>query len=82
MDKKTLLYTIADLELDRLRSLSREELVQEAQDWFIEADDWEQIEKDTSEKLIGDIIEDYMAYREQESEEELEELITRIKDIV
>ncbi len=77
MDKKTLLYTIAKLELNRLKALSREALVKEAQEWFIEADDWDKIELDTSEELIDNILNDYMGYREQEDEAEL---ITRLKE--
>jgi len=69
--KKELLATIEQLELERLNNLTREELVNEYYDWFVESDFLEDVEADSSHNLIVGLMNSYMSYRYDESEEEL-----------
>ena len=70
MDKKTLLYKIADIELNRLLQLTRAELEGEYYSWFEDAVP-ENVDMLPNETLRGDLLEDYMGYREDENETEL-----------
>lgn len=74
MDKKTLLYKVADKELNRLLKLDRQELEREYYDWFGGAIP-ENVDILPNETLRNDLLEDYMRYREDESIEELQEML-------
>lgn len=75
MDKKELLREIAQKELNRLQSLSYEKLSKEASDWFQD----EELASESREDILNDLFEDFMRYREQENEKELEIVLKRYK---
>lgn len=71
-DKKELLRLVAEKEMKRLNNLSLKDLHKEAQDWF--QDEIIPIDRDV---IILELVEDYMRYREEESEEELQEILNK-----
>lgn len=67
MDKKEMLQIIEQRELRSLQAMNMEELRREVEEWFGEPVS----PMETREELYRDYLEDFMRYRESESEEEL-----------
>ncbi len=65
--KKQLLQEIEQKEMDRLMSLNNFELTHEYEEWFGEEADRDH------DSLVAEMLEDFMGYRFDESEEELQE---------
>jgi len=80
MEKKTLLRKIAENEKDRMRKLSREDFVDEYNEWFqLDEDNCMSADDDMYEEIMPKnlevYIDNYMSYREDECEEDLKKLI-------
>jgi hypothetical protein len=71
--KKDLLKAIAEKELARLEKLNEAEMTVEADDWFLDSDS----EGKSREDNLNDLFEDFMAWREGECVEELQEVLKR-----
>ena len=78
MDKQTLLDTIERKEFMRLHRLTKNQVEAEIVDWFLD-DDGGITEKDTKDKMIEDLMEDFMRYRRDDSVEELMEILKTYK---
>ena len=72
--KKDLLRTIEEIELKRINELTLEELQQEIVDWF----QCDVGKRETRADLTNDLLEDYMRYRQDESEQELQDLLEEL----
>lgn len=80
MDKRQMLHKIAQQEYDWLNSLDKRTFVNEYNGWFGLDEENALTEDDDTLKerrpiLTSDYVEDFMRYRENESEEELLQLI-------
>lgn len=75
-DKKQLLQQIEQLELKRLNSLSRKEILAEFIDWFNERP----LVNDSG-NMVHDLLTDFMSYRIEETEQELQEALKNLQTI-
>jgi len=71
MDKKQLLRKIAGKELDYICRLSEEKFFNTVSEWFGEG----MLDSSDRKELTKAYIDDFMSYREEESEEELLEYL-------
>lgn len=78
MNKSELLESIERSERDRLNGLSREKLEAEYSEWFEGAniDSMKRIDTGT---LIDDLVDDYMQWRNMDSEKTLEGVLSGFK---
>lgn len=75
MIKEELLEKIESKELARLNSLSFKELIQEVCEWFND----EILECESRGDITNDYMEDFMRYRQEDSMEELVEVLNNYK---
>ena len=73
MTKQELLDLIENKELSRLNTLPTAKLQEEISEWFND----EILECESREDMTNDYMNDFMRYRQDESIEELQEVLTR-----
>jgi hypothetical protein len=73
IDRKTLYRMVVKNELDRVSSLSYEELSKECAEWFVD----EELECDSREDLIKDYMNDWERWQNDKNEDELLEIYNR-----